>query len=473
MPQQNRWDNKHLAVVFSIFFLLIQPFPPANAQQLRVSDNNRYLESGDGRPFFWLGDTAWELFHRLDREEANSYLENRAQKGFTVIQAAVLAELDGLGIPNPYGELPLENHNPGLPNDAYFDHVDYIVNKAEELGLYIGMLPTWGDKFNKKWGQGPEIFTPENAREYGRFLGQRYRNKPIIWILGGDRNPESSRHQEIITAMAEGLQEGDQGNHLITYHPQGDSNSAEWFHKTPWLDFNMFQSGHARADNKNYQMTLSNYHKVPQKPTLDGEPCYEDHPISWDPKNGWFHAFDARQAAYWSMLAGAMGHTYGNHNIWQMWEAGRKPISSARTPWQQAMDYPGAFQMGYMRSLFTSRPYTKLEPYQELVASDPLDSNAPARAAKARDNSFALIYIPHGQSITVQLSIFDDVTVDAWWYNPRMGESIHLKALEAGATHSFDPPADPRRGNDWILVLDRKSANLLPLQDHEATGQLK
>ena len=82
---------------------------------LKVSSNHRYLIHADGTPFFYLGDTAWELFHRLTREEADRYLENRRQKGFTVIQAVVLAEFDGLKVPNPYGETPLINNDPTQP----------------------------------------------------------------------------------------------------------------------------------------------------------------------------------------------------------------------------------------------------------------------------------------------------------------------------------------------------------------------
>ncbi|MDQ3534164.1 MAG: DUF4038 domain-containing protein, partial [Bacteroidota bacterium] len=125
------------------------------SQKITISSNNRYLQA-EGTPFFYLGDTAWELFHRLNREEATEYLQNRAEKGFNVIQAVVLAELDGLNTPNAYGHLPLIDNDPTKINNDYFEHVDFIVNKAEELGLYIGMLPTWGDKFNKKWGVGPE-----------------------------------------------------------------------------------------------------------------------------------------------------------------------------------------------------------------------------------------------------------------------------------------------------------------------------
>lgn len=120
---------------------------------LKVSDNKRFLVHENGKPFYWLGDTAWELFHRLNREEADKYLKNRAEKGFTVIQAVALAELDGVRDPNPYGEIPLENNDPTKPREAYFKHVDYIIDRAAELGLYIALLPTWGDKLSKVGGR--------------------------------------------------------------------------------------------------------------------------------------------------------------------------------------------------------------------------------------------------------------------------------------------------------------------------------
>jgi hypothetical protein len=154
--------------VFILFIMLNKP-AGLQAQQhlLQVSANKRFLVKANGQPFFYLGDTAWELFHRLNREEAGTYLEDRANKGFTVIQAVVLAELNGLRDPNPYGHLPLINEDPRQPQEAYFKHVDDIVNKAAALGLYIGMLPTWGDKiFRDSWGTGPEIFQPENARGF-------------------------------------------------------------------------------------------------------------------------------------------------------------------------------------------------------------------------------------------------------------------------------------------------------------------
>ena len=160
--------------------------------KLRVAVNHRYLEYDDSTPFFYLGDTAWELFHRLTIEEAQYYLNNRAAKGFTVIQAVALGELDGTIVPNPYGDLPLINQDPNTPNENYFRNVDQIVQYAEKLGLFIGFLPTWG-KYWKLDGRESAFFTPENARVYGRFLGERYKDNAIIWILG-HRNQGRARN---------------------------------------------------------------------------------------------------------------------------------------------------------------------------------------------------------------------------------------------------------------------------------------
>ena len=38
---------------------------------LKVAENKRFIVHADGTPFFYLGDTAWELFHRLSREEVD------------------------------------------------------------------------------------------------------------------------------------------------------------------------------------------------------------------------------------------------------------------------------------------------------------------------------------------------------------------------------------------------------------------
>jgi len=414
------------------------------------------------------------LFHRLDRKEADLYLSNRARKGFTVIQAVALAELDALHTPNAYGHVTLVYDDPSKPlvregpaND-YWDHVDYIVNRAERLGLVIGMLPTWGDKWVLRWGVGPEIFTPENAGAYGEFLGRRYRNKPIIWILGGDRIPDHDGHVEITRAMARGIERGDGGANLMTFHPQGGNSSSKWFHNDDWLDFNMFQSGHGRILNPNHEVTLRDRALSPPKPVLDGEPCYEDHPINWrrDGSTGWFDEWDARRAAYSSMLAGAAGHTYGDHNIWQMWQPGREPISVARTPWYRALDHPASHQMGHFRRLFTDRPFEKLVPDQDVLAGAAGEGADHMRAARAADGSFALVYAPTGKAVTVRLSKISGGRVRAWWFNPRQGIAEPAGEYQAAGERTLTPPYSGRN-NDWVLILDDAAQDLPRVERRE------
>jgi hypothetical protein len=117
--------------------------------RLEVTKNGHYLQFKDGTPFFWLGDTGWELFHRLNLNEIKQYLDNRSSKGFSVIQAVALAEFDGLRKPNQYGELPLKNLDPKTPNEKYFKVIDSTIHMARQRNLFVGLLPTWGDKVTK------------------------------------------------------------------------------------------------------------------------------------------------------------------------------------------------------------------------------------------------------------------------------------------------------------------------------------
>lgn len=436
--------------------LLLTAFA-TEAQHLRVSDNQRYLVKADGKPFFYLGDTAWELFHRLNREEADLYLKDRADKGFTVIQAVALAEINGLRDPNPYGHLPLHNEDPTQPNDAYFQHVDYIVNNAEELGLTIGMLPTWGDKvFKNSWGVGPEIFNPSNARVYGEYIGRRYKDKPIIWILGGDRLPRHEQDEAIWRAMAEGIVagagDGDPSKVMMTFHPQPKEGggSSTWFHNDEWLDFNMFQTGHCR-DADVYDKITHDYNLRPVKPTMDGEPIYEEHPMCFNAKEkGYTEPWDVRRAAYQGLFAGGHGHTYGCHNIWQMYDTNREGINGPTMTWKESLDLPGARQMTYVKNLITSRPILERVPDQTLVR-EPYANTERIQATRGED--YAFIYTTAGKPIEVNMGIISGKSVNASWYDPRTGTTTFIGKFKNTGTRTFTPPTSGP-GNDWVLLLD-------------------
>lgn len=428
--------------------------------RLKVSDNHRFLITSDGKPFFWLGDTTWELFHRLNREDAERFLKNRAEKGFNVVQAVALAEFDGLTAPNAYGHLPLKNNDPLLPSEDYFKHVDWIVAKANALGIYVGFLPTWGDKWNKKWGAGPEVFTSQNAEAYGEWIGKRYRDAGLVWILGGDRPVDSDAHKEIIRAMARGLRKGDGGNHLITFHPTGGNGSSVPFHGEDWLDFNMRQNGHQSEFTGRYDKTREDYDRTPVKPVLDGEPIYEGHPVAFDAKKfGHSVAADVRRPFYWDVFTGAFGHTYGHHSVWSMHSPGRAPVNAPLMPWTEAIDEPGAFQMGIGRRLMESRPFLTRVPDDSILVPTEYPTLVPGagtrRFVATRDEggSYAMVYAPVGRAFTVRMDKVSGPKVKAWWFNPRDGKATAIGTFANQGERTFTPPT-PGELLDWVLVLD-------------------
>jgi hypothetical protein len=436
--------------------------------RLRVSDNHRFLVTADGSPFFWLGDTAWELFHRLTREEADRYLQQRARLRYTVIQAVAVAEFDGLKQPNAYGELPLVNDDPTRPNDAYFAHVDWVVARANALGLYVGLLPTWGDKWNKKWGVGPEVFTPANAESYGEWIGRRYKDAGIVWVLGGDRPVENDVHREIIRAMARGIRRGDGGAHLITFHPTGGSGSAEPFHGDEWLDFNMRQNGHVIEYTGRYDQTRVDYDRTPVKPVVDGEPIYEDHPVSFDQKKqGHSVAADVRRPIYWDLFNGAFGHTYGHHSVWQFWTPAREPVNDPLLPWTEAIEQAGAAQMQHARALIESRPFLTRVPDPAIVVTGRVATAQPGAGryffAGTRDEAgtYAFVYAPAGRTFSVRMNVIKGAVVKAWWFNPRTGEATAIGTFDNAGERAF---TSPDRGEmlDWVLVLDDASKSYPP-----------
>jgi len=446
----------------------------ADLPDLRVSQDKRHLETTDGKPFFLLGDTAWEVFHRLDRDETLLYLKKRAEQGYNTIFAVALAEYE-FHLPNAAGEMPLENNDPRRPREAYFANVDWVVDQAAQLGMRTALLPTWGDKWNKKWGKGPEIFTPENAAVYCEWLGKRYAGKPVIWVLGGDRPVENDAQRAIIRAMAAGLKKGDGGKHLITFHPQGRKNSSDYWPDEPWLDFHMFQSGHGQRALPNYDMNAKNLALPALKPTLDGEPCYEDHPVRGLMKDGkpteWFDDADVRMAAWRSVLSGACGHVYGTHSIWQFHDlTKRKQQTDARTPWQEALDLPGGKQMGVMRKIIERGFYrggldwTKLRRDDSLVTLNGIEvtsANKPM-AAVAEDGSFAVIYVPgpakNGLFFNGHKQMGGGIP-GSMILDPATGGPLTLTATVAGAGPVYTAHAhlgnDPWK-RDWLLVLWRE-----------------
>jgi hypothetical protein len=434
--------------------------------RLKISANRRFLVTRQDTPFFWLADTAWELFHRLSREEADHYLETRLQQGFNVVLAVILAEMDGLHTANANGDTPLIDNDPLRPNEAYFAYVDEIIELAAAKGIYIGLLPTWGDKVDQQWGVGPVIFDADNIWSYGEYLGERYRHlNNIVWVLGGDRKGDET--EEIWHSLAQGIRDGG-ARQLMTYHPQGKHSSAEWFHEANWLDFNMLQTSHKR-DVPVWEKIAADYNRQPVKPVLDGEPCYEDMPNNFSFTKPYslsdlLNDYDIRRVMYRGVFAGGFGATYGHHSVWQMARADQ-PVLDEAIPWQHALDSLAADQMGYIRRLLESRPFLNRIPDQKVLASHPGDNAHYVCATRADNGSYAMIYIPTcRQTISVNLRKLVGDWVRVWWFEPATGRTLMINDLpNRGNMRDF---TSPKEGEDWVLVLDNS------VEDFPAPGDV-
>lgn len=457
---------------FRALIILLFLWGPVHAQQvkmqkLRVSANHRFLMKQNGDSFFWLGDTGWLLFGKLNREEAARYLEDRRKKGFNVIQVMVL---HGLGVVNKYGDSALHNNNVATPFTTpgssftdpvqydYWDHVDYVIDLAAKKGLYMALVPVWGTNVKAGW------VSEDQAKTYAAWLAKRYRNRPnIIWLNGGDTKGSDSIN--VWKAIGNTINELDT-DHLISFHPFGRTTSSTWFHNEPWLDFNMFQSGHrsyeqdtAAAEHRfgpdNWKFVEMDYNKTPIKPTLDGEPSYEHIPYGLhDTSQPRWNDADVRRYAYWSVFAGAAGFTYGHNSVMQMHQPSDKGSAyGSRFYWYDAINHPGARQMVHLRNLMLSKPYFDRVPDSALIMGQSGERYDHIMATRGKD--YAFIYTWNGRNFIVRMGLIEGKKLKAAWYSPRDGSKRTIGIFPNKGYVPFNPPGDRRDGNDWVLILEK------------------
>jgi hypothetical protein len=461
----------------NILFIIISALPvvmlSCNRQQaggltpdLVISENGRYLATDKGDPFFWLGDTGWLLFRKLSREEAKIYFDKRKQQGFNVIQVSLIHDINNCI--NFYGDSALVNHQLDKPlitagssfeasgQYDYWDHVDYIVDLARRNGIYMAMVPVWGS--NVRSGR----VSKEQAARYAEWLAQRYKNEPnIIWVNGGD--VKGSDSTDVWNAIGTAIRHTSPAQ-LITFHPFGRTQSSEWFHDAPWLDINMFQSGHRRYDQDtsglcygedNWRYMEADYRRTPVRPALDGEPSYEAIPQGLhDPSQPYWTDADVRRYAYWSVFAGACGFTYGHNAVMQFNKKDNpQPAYGVRELWEDALNAPGASEMIFLKRLMLSRPYFERVRSQEIVAGE--TGERYDHIAATRGSDFVFAYTFTGREINIDTDSLHWKEYSASWYNPRNGSTEKIGNYSTGGIRQFDPPGDPAPGNDRVLILDR------------------
>jgi len=339
---------------------------------------------------------------------------------------------------------------------------------AEDLGMYMGILPVWASSI-LDCGH----FDGDSAKKYVSFVVDRYKECPhIIWVNGGDI--KGDRDLELFGELGKIFKKITPDN-LVTFHPFGRNTSSTWFHHEEWLDFNMFQSGHRRYDQASlgtwddnpisgeyfgedsWKYVEKDYGLAPLKPTIDGEPSYENVPQGLhDPSQPSWQACDVRRYAYWSVFAGAMGHTYGHGSIMQFYnDLAAKGAYGLNVQWQDALHHDGSSHMTHLASLMNDINFTIGGQAEDLLVGPQKEKYD--RIATFASDEYILCYLYNHQEFELNLSSYKDKKLEMYWFDPVTGTYSYIDQVSGLEKLKIKTPKKPGLDHDWVLYIEVNS----------------
>ena len=439
-------------LLWGLVFLFTSQSPAlAQMQKLKIGPHRRFLVKENGEPFVWIGETNW-FFAKLPPETIDQILDKRQSQKFTMMFVSCRESLyNGAGGPG----------SPSQPNEAWWAYLDSYVEKCAQRNLYVGITLGW-------WGVAKK-HNADTLYDFGRFVGHRYRNQNnIIWLTLGESGGHRRKDEipgERLEALVRGIRDGDTGDKLLTIHADYQRGTSLKASDARLVDFNNWQTSQwtapedlprkgARIGNGTVWEAIAydygqRYNGLP-KPTLDSEAKYEN-----NKDFGGSTPFGIRRRAYFTIFAGAFGHTYGAGGIWDGLREKEGRSGSAL----DALHYTGAEQIGYLSQFLQGLgdQYSKLRPDQDLIVS--LNSRSydkHIQASVASDGQFALVYSASDDSYVLDLTRLKRHRLAARWYSPR-DNTYHPESkspyANTQAKQRFDPPGDEGPGHDWVLML--------------------
>ena len=400
---------------------------PTDLGPIRVSPNGHYFVDARGEPFFWLGDTQWELVRAFPLDDVRLILEDRMAKGFTVLQVMLAGVGAGAG-PNFAGETPWLNNDSATPNERYLAHVDEVVELSREIGLVL-VLGIFHQLHESR-------ITTANAREYAARIARRYADVPnLMWTM----YPRAEdQFVPVLRELAAGLREGDGGAHLINVHPDPSPASSSFFQDEPWLDFHAIQTW---ADTDLIRpMIGADRDLAPPKPVVMAEGAYEAGPeYGFEVTPLWI-----RRQAWWTALAGGH-HTYGHSANYLL------PPN-----WRDSLNATGARHMRIMREVLESLPeWWTLVPDPSFVSVRGASDARLHASARAADGSWGLVYLGAPATVAYSLEPFTggDFLI-ARWVSPATGERQRAPIEVAGTDLLVTTPDG---WDDAVLLLRVRS----------------
>ncbi|MFN8575102.1 MAG: DUF4038 domain-containing protein [Gemmatimonadaceae bacterium] len=417
------------------------------AYPLRVSLNRRHLVDANGKPFMLLGDSPQALMVNLSEAEAEVFFADRQAAGFNGVWVNLLCATYTGGRPDGStydGIVPFTIPDDlSTPNESYFIRVDHMLRLAAKHGLVVVLDPAeTGSYLSVLLSNGIA-----KSRDYGRFLGARYKSfDNIVWMSGNDfQSWDNPADDAVVQAVALGIKEIDD-RHIHTveldYLVSGSLDDPSW---APIIDLNASYTYYPT-----YAQVLTDYDRQDAPPTFMVEANYEFEHNAADEGTPAI----LRRQEYWTMLSGAAGQLYGNGYTWPF-----------RQDWQSHLDTPGSAQIAYVKSLFAPRPWYNLIPDQDHSVvtagygtysdSGSLAANDYLTAGRTPDGAWIMAYMPTLRTITVDMSRLGSMA-DASWYDPTSGawSSIFGSPFPNSGSRTFSPPGNNADGDgDWVLVL--------------------
>lgn len=364
----------------------------------------KYLTYDDGTPFYYLGDTHWELSSE-SYEMVEAICARRAEQGFSVFQSQPGAKsfevLDGVDETDMEGFQKFDEYfriisDAGLThaNSQFFWPLSGMARLIENHGGWTE--PKLRGNLGTKKVTMPDVSDEAKAylEKVCRYWVARYSAYPVIWTLGQEIDNDPYQDETSVwnavnnpyKYVAVYLNQYDPYDHPVTAHQESTGDTVAYGNGLGTGEVHMIWYPGAQPSAfrniKAHTMYAAQWH-----PHLTQRDDYMSARDFWYNGQGkpainyeglycylWTKNFGARAQAWASYLTGLYGCSWGGQPTWAYNNSFQIDISSddgvdlirpeekQAAAWQDALAYPSSDQMGYMRSFMEQIEWYNLLP---------------------------------------------------------------------------------------------------------------
>jgi hypothetical protein len=385
----------------------------------------------------------------LNPSEVVTYLNDRQAKGFTAIYVNAIEHKFATHAPNNYNNEAPFTGGPSdwsSRNEAYWTHVDYILNQAKSRSIAVFLYPaylgfTCGDE-----GWCADMVSQTNGvmTDYGQWLGNRYKSQGnIVWVHGGDANANDYPNAyDRVASIANGIKFNDSNQlHAASSGPE----------RSGMLDYNaLIELNTVYTYGAQDTAVKTEYQRSGAKPFYFNEGYYENEHSS--------NLVDWQSQALVAHLGGALvGQFFGNCPIWNFGCSAASGYCYGSGTWTSNLGLPGSVSQGNIGKLMRSRAWPRLVPdYANTVITSSKGSGRYYHAtARETSGETVMVWCPNTNQVTINMAKIAGTEAKAWWWDPDDNSSALIGTYATSGTRNFNPSSAR-----LVLVLDDASKGL-------------